>query len=94
MPQIMKANLPQSVFLQNIGKVLCEVARLDQFPDLIDIDLLTRSNGEKVGADYLFSVTFSLPLPPLIQIIYFAGFLKTSVLSYSLAIAAASLGGP
>ncbi len=41
MPQIVKTDLPQSVFLQNIGKALCEIARLDQFPDLIDIDIVS-----------------------------------------------------
>ena len=40
MSEIVIAYLPQSVFLQNIGKVLCEIARLDQFPDLIDIDIV------------------------------------------------------
>ena len=39
MLEIVIAYLPQSVFLQNIGKALCEIARLDQFPDLIDIDI-------------------------------------------------------
>ena len=39
--EIVKADLPQSVFLQNIGKALCEIARLDQFPDLIDIDIVS-----------------------------------------------------
>ena len=38
--EIVIAYLPQSVFLQNIGKALCEIARLDQFPDLIDIDIV------------------------------------------------------
>lgn len=40
MSEIVIAYLPQSVFLQNIGKALCEIARLDQFPDLIDIDIV------------------------------------------------------
>lgn len=40
MSEIVIAYLPQSVFLQNIGKALCEVARFDQFPDLIDIDIV------------------------------------------------------
>ena len=40
MLEIVIAYLPQSVFLQNIGKALCEIARLDQFPDLIDIDIV------------------------------------------------------
>lgn len=39
--EIVIAYLPQSVFLQNIGKALCEIARLDQFPDLIDIDIVS-----------------------------------------------------
>ena len=41
MLEIVIAYLPQSVFLQNIGKALCEIARLDQFPDLIDIDIVS-----------------------------------------------------
>lgn len=40
MSEIVIAYLPQSVFLQNIGKVLCEIARLDQLLDLIDIDIV------------------------------------------------------
>ena len=39
MLEIVIAYLPQSVFLQNIRKALCEIARLDQFPDLVDIDI-------------------------------------------------------
>ena len=39
--EIVIAYLPQSVFLQNIGKALCEIAQLDQFPDLIDIDIVS-----------------------------------------------------
>lgn len=41
MSEIVIAYLPQSVFLQNIGKALCEIAWLDQFPDLIDIDIVS-----------------------------------------------------
>ncbi len=40
MSEIVIAYLPQSVFLQNIGKVLCEISRLDQLLDLIDIDIV------------------------------------------------------
>ena len=40
MSEIVIAYLPQSVFLQNIGEVLCEITRFDKFPDLIDIDIV------------------------------------------------------
>ena len=37
--EIVIAYLPQSVFLQNIGKVLCEISGLHKFTDLVDIDI-------------------------------------------------------
>ena len=39
MSEIVIAYLPQSVFLQNIGKVLCEISGLHKFTDLVDIDI-------------------------------------------------------
>jgi len=39
MPQIMKANLPHTVLLQNQRKMLCEISGLHKFTDLVDIDI-------------------------------------------------------
>ena len=38
-PQIMKANLPHTVLLQNQRKMLCEISGLHKFTDLVDIDI-------------------------------------------------------
>lgn len=38
-PQIMKANLPHTVLLQNQRKILCEISGLHKFTDLVDIDI-------------------------------------------------------
>ena len=38
-PQIMKANLPHTVLLQNQRKMLCEMSGLHKFTDLVDIDI-------------------------------------------------------
>ena len=40
MPQIMKANLPQTVALQHNRKVLRQETRRDQLPGLIEIDVI------------------------------------------------------
>ena len=40
MPQIMKANLPHTVLLQNQRKMLCEISGLHKFTDLVDIDII------------------------------------------------------
>ena len=39
MPQIMKADLPHTVLLQNQRKMLCEISGLHKFTDLVDIDI-------------------------------------------------------
>lgn len=38
-PQIMKADLPHTVLLQNQRKMLCEISGLHKFTDLVDIDI-------------------------------------------------------
>ena len=40
MPQIMKANLPHTVLLQNQRKMLYEISGLHKFTDLVDIDII------------------------------------------------------
>lgn len=38
--QIMEANLPQPISLQDNWKVLCQITRCDQLPNLIEIDVI------------------------------------------------------
>ena len=39
MPQIMKANLPHTVLLQNQRKMLCDITGFHELTDLVDIDI-------------------------------------------------------
>ena len=40
MPQIMKANLPHTVLLQNQRKMLCDIAELYKLTDFVYIDII------------------------------------------------------
>ena len=39
MPQIMKANLPHTVLLQDQREMLCDISGLHKLTDFVDIDI-------------------------------------------------------
>ena len=58
MPQIMKANLPHTVLLQDQWEMLCDISGLHKLTDFIDIDIISKLPAIRFSAQLSVQLLF------------------------------------